>query len=225
MWCTTTTSTCSSRRRVEQLGAHGRLAGGRSKPSLATAASAAASSCSATCGQAPGRSRPPAWQHDLLTATPSTSGKTVRRLSCRATTSPSACVQRVRSSAPRSRISERDVVGGRAAVEAVEEPQPLLGGRQRHRLGALPAHAAPAGPGPSPRPARRPARRRSGPRTPPGTGEFARRVAARIRATRRVASECCRRGRRSRRRCRPASRPSTSAKTPPRSAPRRARRR
>ena len=72
--------------------------------------------------------------------TPSTSANTVRRLSCRPTTSSSAC-----PSASWSRVAgqpdrQRHVVGGRAALQPVEEPQPLLRERRRHRPAALPAH-------------------------------------------------------------------------------------
>ena len=89
------------------------------------------------------------------------SGKTVRRHSWRATTSPSAAARASRSRAPVSRSAMRHVVrGGLGAFEPVEEPQPLLGEGQRQvrRAGPAGQHGAGAG------------RRRRGGAARPGDG-------------------------------------------------------
>ena len=57
----------------------------------------------------------------------------MRRLSCRATTSPSAASSAATSSAPRQPQRHRDRVGRRSApFQPVQEPQPPLRKRQRH---------------------------------------------------------------------------------------------
>ena len=79
------------------------------------------------------------------TGRPSRAAKTVRSASWRRTTSPSARARAATSSAPVEPQRRRDVVGGRARLELVEEPEALLGERQRQiALPRRPGRAAAA---------------------------------------------------------------------------------
>ena len=106
---------------------------------------------------------------------PSRRGKVVRSASCRRTISAKRRAQgRRRRARPRSRSAARDVVGGAARLELVEEPQPLLreGERQRRPSRGTGASGG-AGGAAAPRRRRDPRgerRRRSAPRTASRSG-------------------------------------------------------
>ena len=98
MWCSSSSSTCSlgsSANRCARSG--GSVA--RSKPRRAAAARASASAASVTDSTA-SRGRAAEASRISCRGTPSVSGKTVRRLSWRSTTSPSAASSAAWSSAP-----------------------------------------------------------------------------------------------------------------------------
>ena len=68
---------------------------------------------------------------DQLPRHPQLSGKMVRKLSWRSTTSPSAASKASRSSLPFSRAASGMVVGRARPFQAIDEPQPALRKRQR----------------------------------------------------------------------------------------------
>ena len=97
----------------------------RSKPRPAAAVSAAARPASSTAPIS-SRSRADSGGRISCRGTPSRSGNTVRRLSCRSTRSPSAASSAARSSAPLQPHRQRDHIGAADPLQPLQEPQPPL---------------------------------------------------------------------------------------------------
>ena len=145
MWCITTTSTCSPGVQPQQPGPQRHLHRQVKRLRRDRRATTAASPASAT-GVTGSCQSSPAGSSTCWYGWPPSAGKTVRSTSCRPATSASAARQRGGIQLPGQPQRDRDVVQRRRALQLGEEPQPLLGERQRHPRPAA-CRAVSGGPG------------------------------------------------------------------------------